>query len=42
LKILFLNGGNSTQKQTFGYIINIYFKLSKTLVNVYDDLKNCA
>ncbi len=28
-----------TTKQTFGYTINIYFKISKTLDKVHDDLK---
>jgi hypothetical protein len=29
-------------KKTFGYIINIYFRISKTLDKVYDDFKNWA
>jgi len=27
-------------KKTFGYIINIYFKIAKNLDKVYDDMKN--
>jgi len=34
------NGENSPQKRTFGYIMNIYFKFSKTLDKIYDDLKD--
>jgi len=30
------------KKKTFGYIVNIYFKISKTLVKVYDDFKDWA
>ncbi len=33
------NGWNSPQK-TFSYIINTYFKISKTLNKVYDDFKD--
>ncbi len=29
-----------TTKKTFGYIINIYFKFSKNLDKVNDDLKD--
>jgi hypothetical protein len=29
-----------TTKKTFGSIINIYFKISKTLDKVYDDFKD--
>jgi hypothetical protein len=28
------------QKKTFGYVMNIYFKISKTLDKVYDDFKD--
>ncbi len=31
-----------TIKKTFGYIINNYFKFSKNLDKVYDDLKDWA
>jgi hypothetical protein len=34
------NYGNSLQKKTFGYIINIYFKILITLNKVYDDFKD--
>jgi hypothetical protein len=29
-----------TTKKTFGYIINIYFKISKIVDKVYDDFKD--
>ncbi len=31
-----------TTKKTFGYIISIYFKFSKELDKVYDDIKDRA
>jgi hypothetical protein len=31
-----------TIKETFGYIINNYFKFSKKMDKVYDDLKDRA
>jgi hypothetical protein len=33
------NGGNSSQKK-LNYIINIYFKISKKLDKVYNDIKD--
>jgi len=34
------NGGNSPQKKTLNYIINIYFKFSKKMGKVYNGLKD--
>jgi hypothetical protein len=33
------NGGNSSQKK-FSYITNIYFKFSKKMYKVYNDIKD--
>jgi hypothetical protein len=41
MAFLFLqNGGNSSPKKTFNYIININFKISKKSGRLYDDFKD--
>jgi hypothetical protein len=37
---MFAKSSKFTTKETFGYIINIYFKFSKKLDKVYDHFKD--
>jgi len=38
--LMFAKWWKFTTKETFSYIINIYFKISKKLDKVYNDLKD--